>query len=82
MIHDLSIEDGRGHGGPCQIGFGGVEDVGRQHDQIRQHALLQRSLSLLIERGEWIGAGSYIVGSVVLSIAALFAALWLVRSFA
>jgi len=38
--------------------------------------------ALLIERGEWIGAGSYIVGSVVLSIAALFAALWLVRSFA
>src|SRR5215510_12626556 len=38
--------------------------------------------ALLIERGEWISAASYIVGSVVLSIAALFAALWLVRSFA
>ena len=37
--------------------------------------------ALLIERGEWIGAGSYIVCSVVLSIVALFAALWLVRSF-
>ena len=38
--------------------------------------------ALLIERGDWVGAGSYIVGSVVLSIGALFAALWLVRSFA
>lgn len=38
--------------------------------------------AVLIERGEWIGAGSYIVGSVVLSIAALFAGIWLVRSFA
>jgi CrcB protein len=38
--------------------------------------------ALLIERGEWVGAGSYIVGSVVLSIAALFFGLRLVRSFA
>jgi CrcB protein len=38
--------------------------------------------ALLIERGEWLSAMSYIVASVVLSIAALFAALWLVRSFA
>ena len=38
--------------------------------------------ALLIERGEWIGAGSYIMGSIVLSIAALFAGLWVVRAFA
>lgn len=38
--------------------------------------------ALLIERGEWISAGSYMVGSVVLSVGALFLALWLVRSFA
>jgi CrcB protein len=38
--------------------------------------------ALLIERGEWMSAGSYMVGSVVLSVGALFAALWLVRSFA
>jgi fluoride exporter len=38
--------------------------------------------ALLIERGDWLNAGSYMVGSVVLSVAALFAALWLVRSFA
>ena len=38
--------------------------------------------ALLIERGEWVSAGSYMVGSVVLSVAALFAGLWLVRSFA
>jgi CrcB protein len=37
---------------------------------------------LLIERGEWFGAGSYMVGSVVLSVGALFAGLWLVRSLA
>jgi CrcB protein len=38
--------------------------------------------ALLIERGEWVSAGSYMVGSVVLSVGALFAGLWLVRSFA
>jgi CrcB protein len=38
--------------------------------------------ALLIERGDWVGAGSYMVGSVVLSVAALFAALWLVRTLA
>jgi CrcB protein len=37
--------------------------------------------ALLIERGEWINAGSYMMGSVVLSVGALFAGLWLVRSF-
>jgi fluoride exporter len=38
--------------------------------------------ALLIERGEWVSAGSYMMGSVVLSVGALFAGLWLVRSFA
>ena len=38
--------------------------------------------ALLIERGEWFSAGSYMAGSVILSVGALFAALWLVRSFA
>jgi len=38
--------------------------------------------ALLIERGDWAGAGSYMVGSVVLSVAALFAGLWLVRALA
>jgi CrcB protein len=38
--------------------------------------------ALLIERGDWLNAGSYMVGSVVLSVAALFAGLWLVRVFA
>jgi len=38
--------------------------------------------ALLIERGDWLGAGLYMVGSVVLSVAALFAGLALVRSFA
>jgi CrcB protein len=38
--------------------------------------------ALLIERGEWVSAGSYMAASVVLSVAALFAGLWLVRSFA
>ena len=38
--------------------------------------------ALLIERGEWVSAGSYMVGSVVLSVGALFVGLWLVRSFA
>jgi len=36
--------------------------------------------SLLIERGEWMGAMLYVAGSALLSIAALFAGLWLVRS--
>ena len=35
--------------------------------------------ALLIERGDWVGALLYMVGSVVLSVAALFAGLWLVR---
>jgi fluoride exporter len=38
--------------------------------------------ALLIERGDWLNAGSYMVGSVVLSVAALFVGLWLVRVFA
>jgi CrcB protein len=38
--------------------------------------------ALLIERGDFVGAGSYMVGSVVLSVGALFAGLWLVRTFA
>lgn len=38
--------------------------------------------ALLIERGDWVNAGSYMVGSVVLSVAALFAGLWLVRALA
>ena len=38
--------------------------------------------ALLIERGDWVGAGAYMVGSVVLSAGALFAGLFLVRSFA
>lgn len=35
---------------------------------------------LLIERGAWLSAGLYIAGSVVLSIAALFGAMALVRA--
>ena len=35
--------------------------------------------ALLIERGDYSGAGLYIAGSAVLSIMALFAGLWLVR---
>jgi len=35
--------------------------------------------SLLIERGEWMGAMLYVAGSALLSIVALFAGLWLVR---
>ena len=38
--------------------------------------------ALLIERGDWLNAGSYMVASVVLSVAALFAGLWLVRALA
>ena len=36
--------------------------------------------SLLIERGDWAGAMLYVTGSALLSIVALFAGLWLVRS--
>jgi CrcB protein len=35
--------------------------------------------ALLIERGEWLMAVSYMAGSAVLSVAALFAGLWIVR---
>jgi len=38
--------------------------------------------ALLIERGDWVGAGSYMMGSVVLSVGALFAGLWLIRALA
>ena len=38
--------------------------------------------ALLIERGDWFGAGLYMVSSVVLSVGALFAGLALVRAFA
>jgi CrcB protein len=38
--------------------------------------------ALLIERGDWLGAALYMVGSVALSVLALFGGLWLVRSFA
>lgn len=36
--------------------------------------------ALLIERGAYLSAGAYMAGSVVLSIAALFAGLYLVRA--
>jgi CrcB protein len=36
--------------------------------------------ALLLQRGEYIQAGGYIIGSVVLSILALFAGLWVMRS--
>ena len=36
--------------------------------------------AMLMERGAYVQAGAYIVGSVVLSILALFAGLWLMRS--
>ena len=35
---------------------------------------------LLLQRGEYAQAGFYVIGSVVLSILALFAGLWIVRS--
>jgi CrcB protein len=35
--------------------------------------------ALLIERGQWMTAASYMAGSAVLSVAALFAGLWIVR---
>jgi CrcB protein len=38
--------------------------------------------ALLIERGDWGLAATYMVGSVVLSVGALFAGLWLVRGLA
>ncbi|HKY18896.1 MAG TPA: fluoride efflux transporter CrcB [Rhizomicrobium sp.] len=37
--------------------------------------------ALLLQKGEYVLAGAYVIGSVVLSILALFAGLWLVRSF-
>jgi CrcB protein len=36
--------------------------------------------SLLIQRGDWPGAMLYVIGSTLLSILALFAGLYLVRS--
>ena len=36
---------------------------------------------LLIERGAFVSAGAYVLGSAVLSIAALLAGMWLVRAF-
>jgi CrcB protein len=36
--------------------------------------------ALLMERGAYAQAGAYIVGSVVLSILALFAGLWIIRA--
>jgi CrcB protein len=38
--------------------------------------------ALLIERGDWMAAILYMIGSVVLSVLALFGGLWLVRAFA
>jgi CrcB protein len=38
--------------------------------------------ALLIERGDWAGAALYVIGSVLLSVGALFGGLWLVRSLA
>lgn len=36
--------------------------------------------ALLLQKGEYAQAGGYIIGSVVLSILALFAGLWIVRA--
>jgi CrcB protein len=36
--------------------------------------------ALLIERGDWSAAAAYAAGSVLLSVGALFAGLWLVRA--
>jgi len=36
--------------------------------------------ALLLQRGEYLQAAAYVIGSVVLSILALFAGLWLVRT--
>ena len=38
--------------------------------------------ALLIERGDWLSAAAYMVGSVALSVGALFGGLWLVRTLA
>jgi len=38
--------------------------------------------ALLIERGDWSGAALYMIGSVVLSVVALFGGLFIVRSIA
>ena len=38
--------------------------------------------ALLIERGAWASAAAYMSGSATLSVAALFAGLWLVRALA
>lgn len=38
--------------------------------------------ALLIERGDWLSAAAYMVASVLLSVGALFAGLWLVRVLA
>lgn len=38
--------------------------------------------ALLIERGDWLSAALYMVGSVALSVGALFGGLWLVRALA
>ena len=35
--------------------------------------------ALLLQRGEYLQAAGYIIGSVVLSVLALFAGLWIVR---
>jgi CrcB protein len=35
--------------------------------------------ALLIERGAWTSAAAYMAGSAILSVAALFAGLWIVR---
>ena len=37
--------------------------------------------ALLLQRGEYAQAALYVIGSVMLSILALFAGLWIVRSF-
>ena len=37
--------------------------------------------ALLLQKGEYVLAAAYVVGSVILSILALFAGLWLVRIF-
>src|SRR5215469_5129225 len=36
--------------------------------------------ALLIERGDYVGAAAYIAGSAILSVAALFAGLWTIRT--
>ena len=36
--------------------------------------------ALLLQRGEYLQAAAYVIGSVVLSILALFAGLWIVRA--